>query len=125
MRTKTVLILLLAASLLWGCGIISPQVSPTTQRTQIPTLEFENPEVIPTVAPALTQTPSLAPTALPRSPQQLVLDKAFEIINALKDKDMSKVSQYVHPQMGLRFSPYATVKDSDQVFTADDVAGLM
>ena len=47
------------------------------------------------------------------------------IISALKNKDMNELSQYVHPQMGLRFSPYATVKDTDQVFSADQVAGLM
>ena len=47
------------------------------------------------------------------------------IISALKNKDMNKLSQYVHPQLGLRFSPYATVKDTDQVFTADKVVGLM
>jgi hypothetical protein len=46
-------------------------------------------------------------------------------MSALKDKDMVRLSQYVQPQLGLRFSPYASVKDTDQVLPPDKIAGLM
>lgn len=125
MAKKFILIYLLLVTTLVGCSITSRSVGPTTTAPAIPTLKFNQPTSIPTLAPTENQTPSIAPTALPVSTQQLILDRAFLVISALKSKDMTALSQYVHPQMGLRFSPYATVKDTDQVFTADQVAGLM
>jgi len=47
------------------------------------------------------------------------------VIAALKDKDMTALSGFIHPQLGLRFSPYAFVRDTDQVFTVDKIAGLL
>jgi hypothetical protein len=41
------------------------------------------------------------------------------------DKDMPTLSQDAHPQLGLRIAPYAAVKDTNQVFPADTIAGLM
>jgi hypothetical protein len=38
---------------------------------------------------------------------------------------MVSLSNYVHPVNGVRFSPYAFVKDTDQVFPADKVSSLM
>jgi hypothetical protein len=46
-------------------------------------------------------------------------------VSAIKNQDFATVAQYVYPTNGLRFSPYAYVKDSDQVIPADKVAGLM
>ena len=68
---------------------------------------------------------SIQPSATPLSTSQAVLDKAAEVIATLKVMDMVTLSEYVHPQMGLRFSPYAAVKDTDQVFPSDKIAGLL
>jgi hypothetical protein len=38
---------------------------------------------------------------------------------------MQGLSTLVHPVDGLRFTPYAYIQDTDQVFTADKVANLM
>jgi len=52
-------------------------------------------------------------------------ETAREAINALKDKDMEKISKLVHPEKGVRFSPYAFVDvKNDLVFSAADVKGL-
>jgi hypothetical protein len=59
------------------------------------------------------------------SPEQAVRARAGEVIQALKNQDMLALSGYVHPVNGLRFSPYAYVKDSDLVFPADKIAVLM
>jgi hypothetical protein len=125
MAKKFILIYILLVTTLVGCSITSRSVGSTTTALAIPTLEFNQPTSIPILAPTENQTPSIVPTAVTVSTQQLILDRAFLVISALKDKDMAALSQYVHPQMGLRFSPYATVKDTDQCFTADQVAGLM
>jgi hypothetical protein len=126
MAKKSVLIYVLLVTTLVGCSITSRSVRPTTTPPEIPTLEFNQPSTIPTLVPTLNQTPSIIPqTAQPPSTQQIILDRAFLVISALKHKDMTALSQYVHPQMGLRFSPYATVKDTDPLFTADKVAGLV
>jgi hypothetical protein len=126
MAKKSLLIFIFLAILLAGCGITYREVGPTTTPTEFATLEFSQPSAIPTVSPTLNQTPSIILLPLlPQSVQQIVLDRAFAVINALKDKDMNKLSQYVHPQEGLHFSPYATVKETDQIFTVEQVTTLM
>ncbi len=126
MAAKSQFILVLLASTLVGCSIASRGVGTTSTSPEIPTLEFSQPSSIPTALPTLNLTQSIvSPSSQPASDQQIVLDQAFGIISALKNKDMNKLSQLVHPQMGLRFSLYATVKDTDQVFPAEKVAGLM
>lgn len=52
--------------------------------------------------------------------------RVIETIMLIKDKDMNTLSQYIHPTKGVRFSPYFfTDTEKDQVFTADQIAGLM
>lgn len=57
-----------------------------------------------------------------------VAARAAETIMALKDGDMEELGSLVHPDKGVRFSPYATVNagtDGDLVFSASQVRGLM
>jgi hypothetical protein len=117
---------MLLASLLTGCNLISPAIVPTAVHSLAPTLEFIEPTAIPPASPyPLPTTISVPPSATPLSFDQAVLNQAAEVIAALKDKDMAILSGYVHPVMGLRFSPYAYVQDSNLVFSADKVAGLI
>ena len=54
-----------------------------------------------------------------------LLLSALETIELLKAKDMQGLSARVHPDKGLRFTPYPCVDlQADQVFTAQEVAGL-
>ncbi|WP_025028463.1 hypothetical protein [Caldalkalibacillus mannanilyticus] len=56
------------------------------------------------------------------SPKQV----ADTVLLALKNKDMQALSSYVHPTKGLLFSPYGyIVTDTAQVFTGQQVAGLL
>lgn len=58
-------------------------------------------------------------------PSQNVLATSLEVIELLKDKDMTNLAQYVHTSNGLRFTPYFYVNtQDDQVFTAQEVSGL-
>ena len=57
-----------------------------------------------------------------------VAARASEAIMALKDSDLNALSSLVHPDRGVRFSPYATVHagdDGDLVFSADELKSLM
>lgn len=50
---------------------------------------------------------------------------ADQALAALKNRDLPLLAQLVHPQWGLRFSPYSYVLEDHQVFTASQLAGLM
>ncbi|WP_206363913.1 hypothetical protein [Gudongella oleilytica] len=70
------------------------------------------------------QEPEPLPSAGPTQGASL-LTTAFEVVELLKTMDMSGVSDYVHPSLGVRFTPYDYVdSQADLVFTATQVAGL-
>ena len=57
------------------------------------------------------------------SPNLLIT--ALKTMELLKNKEMTKLADMVHPQKGLRFSPYFFVDvQNDKVFNAQQVAGL-
>lgn len=54
-----------------------------------------------------------------------VIDLSLDVMERIKDNDMSALSTYVHPSKGLRFTPYTTVDSQNgQVFTPQEVASL-
>jgi hypothetical protein len=121
MKKLSVIVIMVMAGALAGCNLIFAAATPTIVRTSAPTLAFSQPSATPPVI--------LSPTVAVYIPQvvtasQAVFDRAALVITALKNKDMTALASYVHPQKGLRFSPYAAVLDTDQVIQADQVAGL-
>ncbi len=57
--------------------------------------------------------------------ESAVRDKANEAIQAIKNRDMLKLSSLIHPDKGVRFSPYSHVDpDKDQVFTASQMENI-
>jgi hypothetical protein len=50
--------------------------------------------------------------------------RASQIIMALKNGDLQTLSTFVHPQKGVRFSPYAFIRTQDLVIQADQFTGL-
>lgn len=58
-------------------------------------------------------------------PSEHILPTSLEVVALLKDKDMVNLSGYVHPNKGLRFSPYFyTDIQNDQTFTVLEVGTL-
>ncbi len=109
-----------------GCNLVFAPSAPTITPRAAPSLEFAitTPTSLPT--PTLVPIPPTnAPPPAGQSPQQAVLDQAFIIVRALKEKDFDAVASYVSPKMGLHISPYASVKDTEQVFPADKVPSLL
>ncbi len=123
---KYILPVLILASLLVSCNLASPATTPTISPTQSPTLEFTSPTALPSVSPVYLPTISTVTISTPLLASELeVFQKSAEALEALKSKDMASLAQYVDPQIGLRFSPYAAVKDTDQLFKASQVSGLI
>jgi hypothetical protein len=55
-----------------------------------------------------------------------VVARATEIIIALRDRKLDELARVVHPEQGVRFSPYAYVEETeDLVFQAAEVPGLL
>ena len=55
-----------------------------------------------------------------------LISTAMDVMELIKEKDMNTLSQYIHPTAGVRFTPYFYVNtQTDQVFSASQVAGLM
>lgn len=55
-----------------------------------------------------------------------LLSKVINVMELIKSRDMAGLSQHVHPTKGVRFTPYSYIDvQHDQVFTAQEVAGLM
>jgi hypothetical protein len=126
MKLRYVVIIAVLVSGLVGCNLVASPTTPTNVPTSAPTLAFSQPSPTPpvilsTIPPASTVV-VISPT--PVTTEQAVFDRAALVVTALRDKDMAALAGYVDPQMGLRFSPYAAVKDTDQVFTPDKLASL-
>jgi hypothetical protein len=50
---------------------------------------------------------------------------AVHVINALAEKDMTRLANFVHPEMGVRFSPYGFVREEHQVFMPNELPALV
>jgi hypothetical protein len=54
-----------------------------------------------------------------------IMELSDSILICLKNKDFSRLSEYVHPQQGVRFSPYAHIDTvTDRLFTKEALASL-
>jgi len=102
-KLSALIITLMIVSLL-GCG--------STPETATVKLD----QMITETAPTLTnQTISTSELISP-------LTKA--VVESLRDRDLQKLENYVHPIQGVRFSPYTYVSDTDLVFKAEDIPSL-
>lgn len=61
----------------------------------------------------------------PLEAQKIIEDETMEVILAIKNKDMDKLSTFINPDKGVRFSPYSHVNiDTDLIFTADQIKNI-
>ncbi len=56
--------------------------------------------------------------------ETIVRAQSAEIVRHFMDKDMTHMIRHVHPKHGVRFTPYPTFTQSDQVFTPQQVLNL-
>lgn len=77
------------------------------------------------LSPTPTPTPTTATDTNDMKTKQVVLTQASNVIGSLKSKDYLQLAKFVHPQKGVRFSPYAfTNEQKDLVFTHKKIANL-
>lgn len=69
-----------------------------------------------TASPAASPTASAAPAG-----NEAALSAAKDIVEALRDRDLKRLSSWIDPEQGLRFSPYAAMTESDQIFKPDSL----
>jgi hypothetical protein len=57
--------------------------------------------------------------------KRIIEKRAIDVLTAIKNYDLEKLADAIHPDKGVRFSPYGFVDvDNDLVFTADEVKNL-
>ena len=61
----------------------------------------------------------------PEIAKEVIKETSDQLIKAIKEKDMAVLSDFVHPEKGVRFTPYTyvSVKD-DVVFTKEEIKGF-
>ncbi|MTI80879.1 MAG: hypothetical protein FH758_08345 [Firmicutes bacterium] len=58
----------------------------------------------------------------PEIAEEVIKETSDKVINAIKEKDMGTVSSFVHPDKGVRFTPYTHVSlDDDIVFSKKQI----
>lgn len=55
---------------------------------------------------------------------EALVARAMEVAGYLRDRDWSALSGAVHPELGVRFTPYSSVAEGDLVFTAEETAAF-
>lgn len=62
----------------------------------------------------------------PKTAEAVIKDTATKVMTALKEKDFAALAGFVHPEKGVRFTPYTyvSVKD-DLVFTKEELKGFL
>lgn len=119
MNIRQLIIFFLLVSMLIACNLASPNTY-----TETPDLPTTPPTSLPFPTDVSPTSPSTDATT-PLSRNQTILDRASDVVQALKSQDFISLASYVHPVNGVRFSPYAFVQDTNQVLSADEVSTIM
>lgn len=61
-----------------------------------------------------------------KQPADVIRNESLEVLSLIKAKNMKKLSQFIHPKKGVRFSPYGHVAtDTDLVFSSSKIKKLL
>lgn len=71
-------------------------------------------------------TPSPGPSEPADLPvrNEVLVARAMEVAGYLRDRDWSALAGAVHPEKGVRFTPYSSVSDGDMVFSPEETAAF-
>ncbi len=97
--------------------VLSSCNKPTPTSTAIPTLAQVNESASPIET---VQNDLIYPAATKLTLEQT----ADEVMFLLNKNNLTALSLYVHPERGVRFSPYPYINQTDLIFTPNQVAGL-
>ncbi len=79
----------------------------------------------PTETAPATETPIPTPTEVTPDETQPLVEAADAVMLALHERDMEALATFVHPIMGVRFSPYTYVEEDHLVFMPEELPGLL
>jgi hypothetical protein len=60
----------------------------------------------------------------PAQAKRIIAARSLEVLRAIRQRDMRRLSRFVHPDKGLRFSPYVYVETGNRVFSRSEVGNL-
>jgi flagellar basal body-associated protein FliL len=73
----------------------------------------------------LQQAQVQPPPVATRELRSVIQEKGDRVLLALKNKEAAELAKYVHPQLGLRFTPYTFIHTAtDQVFPVSGIPAL-
>lgn len=130
-RMYPLLLAALLALLLAGCGAANnegatdvPKSTPspvTSQGNEPSPTNISDPSSTPPPAES-TGTDTQEPSGIPAISLE---NAAHEVVDLLRDRDLNSLSKWIHPELGLRFSPYSHINpDADLTFKADELPGF-
>lgn len=119
MKHKQLVLVVLLALFFTGCTVAEESTP-----TEILPTEVQEPT---TGYPVETETqePTSAYPVETETQAPDLIGTAELVINALADKDMAMLANFVHPERGVRFSPYAFVREEHQVFMPEELPDLV
>ncbi len=111
-RAALMTVLALLCGLLLG-SMVGLSLSSTASSAAVSSVQYAYASSVPTEAP------------LDTNDNTLLLERASQVLEALKQEDYDALSRLVHPCRGVTLTPYSTVDPScDNVFSQEQVAGL-
>lgn len=123
------LTLMLMALVLGGCGsdddIQALETKIAEQEGTIASLQAKEQALEADIEALVIEIMSLEEQLNTLGTSNSVLATSLTVIELIGQQDMGGLASYVHPQKGLRFSPYAYLEESDLIFTATEVADLL
>ena len=60
----------------------------------------------------------------PDSARHMIAERAQEVLSLLKQKQIDKLASIIHPDSGVRFSPYGFISKASRTFKPDELATL-
>ncbi|MGN7783711.1 hypothetical protein ACTJIJ_04265 [Niabella sp. 22666] len=76
-------------------------------------------------ADTLTTNPQVDSARIRLSKDSVLTSLTKEVLTIFKDKQYSKLDSLIHPEEGVRFSPYATISSEDKKFSREEFNALV
>ena len=119
-RILPLTLLIIFSLVLSACNQKTP--TPSASEAQAPAIEStssQKPSVV--TETAAPQMPVINDEIYPANINLSLEQISSQVISLLKNNDFATLSQYVHPQKGLRFSPYPYISDNDRLLGRDAI----
>ncbi len=123
-RILPLTLIIFLSLVLSACNPKTP--APAAIEDQAPAIESTSVQQSSTVTEtAALQMPVINDDIYPANTNLSLEQISTQVISLLKNNDFATLSQYVHPQKGLRFSPYPYISDTDRLLGRDAIYTIL